>query len=201
MRHCHNHPLSGFAHLGPCERDAVGIRDTCCDQVLGSRAVGYGLEDKVVHIGIPRAAGAHGLHCNELSISFKLVEQSGILFPGGTADIDGVNRLETVDVGRIVHHTHIEYRMIAGTGCFGPETQLQGVDGEEVGVHTRQHGTLVVAIGAGSGGVVPIQTLGTAGRVVIGGGSTDIGVSARRRTVVETGPAVCKDRAGSGTSS
>ena len=79
----------------------------------------------------------------------------------------------------------MEHRVVAGAGRSGPETQLQGVEGIDVGVHARQHHALIVAIGARSGGEIPVEVAAA----TVGRGAAHVGVAERGSAVVEVVPA------------
>ena len=110
--------------------------------------------------------------------------------------MDGINILESVDIGGIGQYTHIEIGIITGTGRFGPETQLQCVNRIDSSVHRGQHCHMIVTISACSSVVVPIQSFATTRSVVVGGTAVYIGVAAIRGTIVQSHPAVGESTAG-----
>ena len=122
------------------------------------------------------------------------------LGPDGAGECDGVDPLESGYIGRVAQDTNLEGGSVAGAAGGDPERELHRVHGVDRGVDARQHDALVVAIGAGGGGVIPIETLGSAGGMVVRAAAAHIGVAAVAGAVVQAAPAGDKGRpCGAGT--
>ena len=156
------------------------------------------LKGDVIDVDIPRSRGAGGAEGHIPARAGPGGEGSLVEVPGGAvADVDGGDVLEGGGVVGVGHHTHLQDGMVARRRGLGPEHELKGVEGEHSGVETREDDNLVVAVGAGGGGVVPIETHGAAGGMVIGGAAARVGVVAIGGAVVQTGPAVHEGHAAS----
>ena len=109
--------------------------------------------------------------------------------------VHGGHRHKGVGINGVRHHAHFECGVVARAAGTGPEAELYRADGIEIGVHTRQHHYLIVAISASGRRVVPIQTLGTARSVVVRAAS-HIRIAKVCTTVVQALQAVDERRTG-----
>ena len=192
-----NLPAEASGRIGPSNVDAR------CRSIGGVQCLYFGtsgdvVEGDVVDISIPARGGTVGLDGYVLASAGIGVQQYLILSKCGVAiDVNGINAYKGAGSVGIGHHTNLEYGVVAARRSLSPEAELQC---RSVGsrVDGRQNDNLVVAIGAGGGSVVPVEALGAASGVVVGGGRAYIGIAAVGGTVVETGPAANEGRTGSG---
>ena len=187
----HNLPGKRRAIVGPV--DGSGCSGSCSGMhIARGRAGGDIVEVEVIDIGIPRAAGTEGADGRKMTIACITGQGYLKLSPVGVAgNGDSVKRHKSGGVVGVGHHTHVEDRGIRGRRCLGPEGELESTDSNGR-VNLGHNHNLVVAIGAGSGGVVPVQTLGAARCVVVGAGTGDIGVAEVGGAVVQACPAADK---------
>ena len=143
----------------------------------------------VVDVGIPAGGVAQGADGHMLAIA-GVVGKGGRIFSPlrAVAHVDGAHVREGGDIVGVVHHTHLEDGAVARAAGLGPEEELEGLDIEDIGIDRGQDDVLVVAVGAGGGGVVPIETLAAARGVVVAA-AAHIGVAEIGRSVVQTGEA------------
>ena len=192
-----NLPAEASGRIGPSNVDAR------CRSIGGVQCLYFGtsgdvVEGDVVDISIPARGGTVGLDGYVLASAGIGAQQYLILSKCGVAiDVNGVNAYKGAGSVGIGHHTNLEYGVVAARRSLSPEAELQC---RSVGsrVEFGQNNNLVVAIGTGGGSVVPVEALGAASGVVVGGGRAYIGIAAVGGTVVETGPAVNEGRTGSG---
>ena len=93
--------------------------------------------------------------------------------------------MEGGDVLGVSHNTNVEYGTVASTCGFGPEGQLQGVDGSDHSVDRRKDNSFIVAVGAGGSGEIPVETTTTR----VSGRGVYVRVSVIGRTIIDMVPA------------
>ena len=149
----------GVDVVGPCEGDAA-VGGNGHGQVGHLDARRQFLEGEVVDIGIPCRSRTVGTQGHIAAVAGVAVQVGCVFGPVGVAfgvHVDGGHGLEGGDVGRVGHHTHGEDGTVVGAAGLGPELQAQAVDAV-VAANAGQHHDLVVAVGAGVDGVVPVET-------------------------------------------
>ena len=176
----------------PTELGSRGA-DVLCNDVYHLRAGGCQFERDIIDVGSP--GGTHGADGNVLGGAGIASQTCGVFLPlGAVADIHRGQLLEGAGIVGVGHNTHLEHGVVAAAAGFGPELQKEGADGVNRHINGGKHHNLVVAIGAGSGGVVPVQA--AAARVSVCGAATHIGIAEILGTVVQTVPAIDKDSGG-----
>ena len=171
-----DNPAGGIFGFVPLEGYRTG-GGVVGDERVGTRARRDGFDGEVVDVGIPVAAGhAIGRTENEaVAVAGVVVEGEFEELPLGVAVDD--ERVDRSEGGGIVvgHDTDNEGGSVGRAGRLAPEYQLKCVHGEDGGVDQGECHHLIGAVGNG-GGHIPVETLATAGSVVVGGAAGEVGV-------------------------
>ena len=179
--------LDAPTELGSRGADVLG------NNVDHLRAGGCQVERDIIDVGRP--GGTHGADGNILSRTRVASQTCGVFLPlGAVADTHRGQLLEGAWIVGVGHNTHLEHGVVAAAAGFGPELQLEGADGVNRRINGGKHHNLVVTVGAGSGGVVPVQA--TAAGVGVCGAASHVGIAEILRAVVQAVPAIDKDSGG-----